>query len=244
MSRGTRPGELPILADHAARILGVWERPSRRDPSVEANARLTGATGLLLAVLFVLEGLTIPFIFPLLSWHIAIGLVIVPPLLVKMGSTLWRFTRYYLGDPRFRRAGPPHPLLRLLGPLVMGSTVLVMISGIALWLNGPRSDLLLLRVHQVSFVLWFGCIAVHFASHFFRAVRLAAADSRDAQSPRPALRGSHLRRGLVVASLFVGIGLGVLGREVATGWSHLARIVQVQPSPTVVHPTAESTPPG
>ncbi|MHB1910755.1 MAG: hypothetical protein ACYCTI_01715 [Acidimicrobiales bacterium] len=201
----------------------------------------------MLAVLFVLEGLTIPFIFPLLSWHIAIGLAIVPPLLVKMGSTLWRFSRYYLGDPRFRRAGAPHPLLRILGPVLMGSTVVVIVSGIALWLAGPRSDVFLLRVHQASFVLWFACIAVHFMSHFLRAVRLAAADSRDAQASHPALRGAHLRRGLVGVSLVVGIGLAVVSYGVATGWSHLtpARPVQVTPAahpPT--HSTTGSTPPG
>lgn len=230
-----------MLADQAARIVGVWERPGGRDPSVEANARLTGATGLLLAVLFILEGLTLPFIFPLLSWHIIIGLALVPPVLVKMGSTSWRFARYYLGDPRFRRAGPPHPLLRALGPLLMGSTVVLIVSGVALWLAGPRSDLLLLRIHQVSFVLWFGFIAIHFVSHLLRAVRLAAADSRDAQSPRPVLQGAHLRRGLVVASLVVGIGLGALSRDVTTGWSHLARTGRAPASSTVVHPTAGST---
>jgi hypothetical protein len=211
---------------------------------VEANARLTGATGLLLAVLFILEGLTLPFIFPLLAWHILIGLALVPPLLVKIGSTLWRFTRYYLGDPRFRRAGPPHPLLRALGPLMMGSTVALVGSGIALWLSGPRSDLLLLRVHQVSFVFWFGCIAIHFMSHLLRAVRLAAADSRDAHLSRPVLRGAHLRRGLVVASLVVGLGLGALSRDVTTGWTHLASTGRAPAAPAVVHPSPTSTPPG
>lgn len=236
--------DMPFIADQAARILGVWERPGGRDPSVEANARLTGATGLVLAVMFILEGLTLPFIFPLLSWHILIGLALVPPLLVKIGSTSWRFTRYYMGDPRFRRAGPPHPLLRALGPLLMGSTVVLMVSGIALWLAGPRSDLLLLRVHQVSFVFWFGCIAIHFVSHLLRAVRLAAADSGDAHSSRPVLRGARLRRRLVMASLVVGLGLGALSHDVSTGWTRLARTGQVPASPVGVHTTPTSTPPG
>lgn len=205
----------------AAKIIGAFERRDDHDPGVEANARLTGTTGLVLAVLFVLEGLTIPFIFRVLSWHIALGLLIIPPLLVKMGSTLWRFSRYYLGDPRYRRAGPPHPLLRALGPVLLLSTVALMASGVALWLNGPTNDLLLLHLHQAAFVVWFACVAVHFVSHFYRAVRLAAGDSRDAQTARPVVRGARLRRRTVAFAFVAGVALAAFGHTVTTGWSHL-----------------------
>ncbi|MHB1711304.1 MAG: hypothetical protein ACYCV7_07860, partial [Acidimicrobiales bacterium] len=82
---------MPVLTAQVAEILGVWDPPGGRDPSVEATARLIGSTGLLLAILLFLEGLTIPLIFPLLSWHIAIGLALIPLLLVKIGATSWRF---------------------------------------------------------------------------------------------------------------------------------------------------------
>ncbi len=209
------------LVEQTARIIGVFERREERDPGVEANARLTGTTGLVLAVLFVLEGLTVPFIFQFLSWHIALGLALVPLLAVKIGSTSWRFSRYYLGDPRYRRAGPPHPLLRALGPALLVSTVVMMASGVALWLNGPTSDLLLLHAHQASFVVWFACVAVHFVSHFYRAVRLAAGDSRDAQVARPVLRGARLRRRSIALAFVAGVALAAFGHTVSTGWSHL-----------------------
>jgi hypothetical protein len=225
------PGGASLLVEEAAKIIGAFERREERDPGVEANARLTGTTGLVLAVLFVLEGLTVPFIFRFLSWHIALGLLIIPPLAVKLASTSWKFSRYYLGDPRYRRAGPPHPLLRALGPVLLVSTVVLMGSGVALWLNGPTNDLLLLHVHQASFVIWFACVAVHFVSHFYRAVRLAAGDSRDAQSDRPAvrgarsdrpvLRGARLRRRTVAFAFVAGVALAAYGHTVATGWSHL-----------------------
>ncbi|MHB1502830.1 MAG: cytochrome b/b6 domain-containing protein [Acidimicrobiales bacterium] len=215
--------KVPSLVDQAARVVGVWEPPGGRDPGVEANSRLTGTTGLVLMVLLFMEGLTIPFIVRLISWHIVIGLALVPPLLVKIGSTLWRFSRYYLGDPRYRRAGPPHPLLRVLGPLVMISTVVLMASGIALWLAGPQ-DRLLFRVHQLTFVAWFCFVAVHLASHLLRATRLAASDARDARARRPAVPRARLRRALVAASLVLGIAGGFAGRSIVTsGWTGVAR---------------------
>jgi hypothetical protein len=73
----------------------------------EGNARLTGGTGAVLVVLLAAEGVTILRIRGLLTAHVFIGLVLVPPVLLKTGSTLWRFARYYLGDPAFRRKGPP-----------------------------------------------------------------------------------------------------------------------------------------
>jgi len=68
---------------------------------VEANARLTATTGLVLVVLFFFEGLTIPVVGTHLNWHIALGLALIPPVLLKIGSTLWRFGHYYLRDRRY-----------------------------------------------------------------------------------------------------------------------------------------------
>jgi hypothetical protein len=207
------------LVEEAARVVGVFEGNDAREPGVEANARLTANTGLLLVVLFFCEGLTIPVIGRFLNWHIAIGLALIPPVLLKIGSTLWRFGHYYWGDRRYVRAGPPHPMLRVLGPLVMISTVVIIASGVALWLVGPQ-DRLLFRVHQLTFVLWFIVVAVHLLSHVWRATRLAAADSRDAHRRGSGLPGSRTRRLVVVMSLVAGTIVGLAGTTVTTGWSH------------------------
>ena len=213
----------PWPAREAARVIGLHERVGQREPAVEANARLTGTTGLLLIVLLFLEGLTIPFIHRLVAWHILIGLVLVPPLAVKMASVSWRFAHYYLHDPRYRRAGPPHPLLRVLGPLVLGSTLLLFASGIALWLTGP-ADQAMFRLHQVSFVLWFAVVAVHVVGHLLRATRLAAADARQASRgsgvPARLRRQARRRRLLVVASLGLGLVVGIAGRSVSSAWTN------------------------
>lgn len=219
-------------------MVGVFEDRAQHDPGVEANARLTGTTGLLLIVLFFGEGVTIPLISRLLSWHIIIGLILIPPVLLKIGSTLWKFVHYYMGDPRFRRAGPPHPILRVLGPLVMLSTVAVIASGVALWLAGPHS-LVILRIHQVTFVLWFGVVAVHVVAHVLRATRLAAADSRDASSRTPDVAGARTRRLVVGGSLVAGLVVGLLGLVVTTPWNHNVA-PPASPGPTTSVPSGAS----
>jgi hypothetical protein len=186
----------------------------RRDPGVESNARLTAATGILLLIMLAAEGFTILAIHPLLSWHIAIGLALIPPVGVKLGSTVWRFSRYYLGDPRYRRAGPPAPLLRLLGPVVVVTTVAVLATGVAAWLAGPGQTTLV-GLHKASFVLWFGAMTIHVLGHLVRAGRLAAADA-DRRTPTP-YRAA--RWGLVGLSLVAGIIVAVATRGIATGWA-------------------------
>ena len=73
---------------------------------VAGNARLTGAIAAALLVLLAAEGATIPFIGPLLGPHIFIGLLLIPPVLLKLASTGYRFARYYTGSRRLRRKGP------------------------------------------------------------------------------------------------------------------------------------------
>ena len=84
-----------------------------------------------------LEGLTIlGHVRGLLSTHVFIGMMLVPPVLVKTASTGYRIYRYYTGDPAYVDKGPPPLLLRLLGPFVIATTFLVIASGVALLL-GP-----------------------------------------------------------------------------------------------------------
>ncbi|MGH7497740.1 MAG: hypothetical protein ACREL3_02695, partial [Gemmatimonadales bacterium] len=64
-------------------------------PGVAGNARLTGAAAAAQLVLLAAEGATIPFIGPLLGPHIFIGMLLIPPVLLKLGSTGYRFARYY-----------------------------------------------------------------------------------------------------------------------------------------------------
>ena len=95
------------------------------------NSRLTSLVGLLLLGLLFLEGLTIPLVHRLLAPHVFIGLLLIPPIALKLGSTGYRFAVYYGGNRRYRAIGPPPFLLRVGAPFLILTTVLVFASGIA-----------------------------------------------------------------------------------------------------------------
>jgi hypothetical protein len=84
-------------------------------------------TGAVLLVLFVAECLTLLNLGHLLTLHVFLGMLLLGPVGLKTGSTLWRFTRYYTGSPAYVRKGPPAPLQRLTGPLVILTTVAVLV---------------------------------------------------------------------------------------------------------------------
>jgi hypothetical protein len=180
----------------------------RREGGVESNARLTAMTAVVLLVLLAAEGVTVLRVRGLLSPHVFIGMLLVPPVLLKVGSTSYRFVRYYRGSPEYRRKGPPPPLLRLLGPLVVVSTVVVLASGIALLYvgQGLRSDLLL--AHKASFVIWFGAMAIHVLGHLLDTATLAPRDLFF--RTRRQVKGAGARQWAVVASVAMGVPLGLV----------------------------------
>jgi hypothetical protein len=127
----------------------------------ESNERLTASGGAILIVLLAVEGVTIVFIGQLITVHLFLGMVLLGPIALKMATTGYRFFSYYGGRPVYRRKGPPPMPLRLLAPLVVASTLLVMVTGVALLLDGPSSRSSLLPIHKVSFIVWVALTAVH-----------------------------------------------------------------------------------
>jgi hypothetical protein len=131
----------------------------------EGNERLTVQTGALLFVLLAVLGVTILRIGQLLWLHLFLGLVLLGPVALKLASTGYRFVRYYTSEPRYRRKGPPPQLLRLLGPVLVISTLTVFASGVALLALGPSSRGSLLLVHKVSFFVWLAVTVLHVLGH-------------------------------------------------------------------------------
>ncbi len=159
-------------------------------------------------MLLALQRLTLLSTTRLLTVHVFVGMVLVPPILVKMGSTFARFVNYYRGVPSYRAKGPPTPLLRLAGPLVAASTVVLLGSGIAL-LYVPIGDRgAVLGVHKATFVLWFGVMVVHVLGHLLDTARLAPRDY--VPTRRLYLRGAPARQLALGARLALGASL-VLG---------------------------------
>jgi hypothetical protein len=169
---------------------------------VEANARLTASTALVLLILLAAEGVTVLQIRPLLTMHVFVGMLLVPPVLVKLSSTLWRFAKYYLGSADYREKGPPPTMLRVLGPFVALLTIVVFASGILLLLGPESLRIQFLLVHKVSFFLWFACMTVHVLGHIGDTAKLATKDW--SSRARLAVAGSRSRRRVLSVSLVVG----------------------------------------
>jgi hypothetical protein len=199
-------------------------RTGRADPVLPGsggpagNARLTAWTGLVLLALFLVELATLLSLDSLLSWHVVVGVLLVPPALLKTATTGWRIIGYYTGRTTYRQAGPPPMPLRILGPLVVLFTLAVLGSGLALIALGPTAgrtpflsvlgfDVDMLTVHQGTFIAWAVVTGLHTLGRLLPALRIVGA--------RPLVRSrvpGRITRGTVfVATLAVaGVAAAVL----------------------------------
>lgn len=179
------------------------------------NEMLTSAAAAVLTVLLAAEGFTLLSLNNMLTAHMFIGLLLVPPVLLKLASTGYRFARYYTGTPEYVEKGPPQVFLRLLAPVLVAMTVVVLASGVGLLALGHRSGLLL-QVHKASFVIWGATFAVHFLAHLPRMMRSLGEDwSGRRRRPVP---GAVKRAGLVLASLGGGVALAVALLSAINHW--------------------------
>jgi hypothetical protein len=146
------------------------------------NVLLTAWTGLVLLALSLAELLTLFNVRGLISWHVALGALLIPPAVMKTVSTGWRMARYYLGNPTYREVGPPPLLLRLLGPLVVVSTLGLLASGVLLVLLGQDSSHQSLvsvlgfradwvSLHQGFFAVWLVAVGLHLLGRIIPALR-------------------------------------------------------------------------
>jgi len=194
----------------------------RADLGVAANARLTATNAAVLIVLLAAEGATVLRVRQLISPHVFLGMVLIPPVLLKLGSTGYRFVRYYRGAPAYRRKGPPPVLLRLLGPVVAILTLVLLASGVALLLASPAWSRELLFVHKASFVLWFFAMTVHVLGHLPEVARLAPRDWL--RRTRRDVSGAGTRQWLIAASLVAGALLGLATLSRIAPWLASARV--------------------
>src|SRR5690242_11662712 len=121
-------------------VLESETRSTGDEAGVEANSRLTATTGTLLTLLLLVEGFTVLDVRGYITLHTAVGLVLIGPVVLKTMSTMYRFFRYYTGRAAYVEKGPPHIILRLIGPLVVLSTLAVLGTGVALLALHGNSD--------------------------------------------------------------------------------------------------------
>ncbi len=184
---------------------------------VAGNARLTGGVAAALLVLLAAEGATIPFIGPLLGPHIFIGMMLIPPVLLKLGSTGYRFARYYTGSPPYVQNGPPHVALRALGPGVVLTTLALFGTGVALLIGGPPGSTLVFA-HKLSFIAWVALMTLHVLGHLLELPALALPDWRRSGPREAQLAGAGSRTMAIGLALLGGIALALITVSAAGPW--------------------------
>jgi hypothetical protein len=215
------------LADAGAEATGRAERANpvlARTGGPAGNALLTAWVALVLLALSLAEMLTLFDVRGLLTWHVAIGALLVPPALMKTASTGWRMARYYVGSAPYQEAGPPPMLLRLLGPLVVASTLGLLGSGVLLVLLGEQDSHRSLvsvaglgsdwvTVHQGFFAVWVGATGLHLLGRIVPALRTTVASRTSGEVP-----GAWMRVLLLVAMAAVAVALAVALVEADGSW--------------------------
>jgi hypothetical protein len=195
--------------------------------AVVGNERLTTLAGAVLLVLIVVELVTVPTLRALLSVHVFVGVLLVGPLAVKIGSTGYRFLRYYTRSPAYVRKGPPRLALRVLAPLLLVTTLVVIGSGIGLLVTGPTQAGPLRIVHILSTLLWLPLIAIHVFAYLRRVPRSLADDWSNHPAEQAPGRGP--RFGVNLGALVLGTIAAMLLLPVATPWLAWIKTNEVGP---------------
>lgn len=161
-----------------------------------------------------------------MSWHVVIGVLLVPVALLKTGSTGWRIVRYYFGSRPYRTAGPPPMILRVLGPLVILSTLGVLGSGLALialgqgtsqqtWLTVLGQQVSAVTLHQALFIAFGVLTGLHLLARIVPAIRLTTGAWTDTKPRTP---GKRPRALALITTLAAAAVAAALVLPTAHGW--------------------------
>jgi hypothetical protein len=170
------------------------------------NEILTSAVAVVLTPLLALEGVTVVHMAGLVSAHMFIGMVLIPPVILKLSSTGYRFFRYYTRAHAYRALGPPRLPLRLLAPVLVASAIGIFLTGVLLLAAGHKSSMLL-ELHKLSFIVLGVLFVPHFVAYVPRVAGSMREDWREAR--RVAVPGSSARATLVALALGGGMALAI-----------------------------------
>jgi hypothetical protein len=191
---------------------------ARRPLNPDGNERLTAAVGLVLIVLTLVELATIVLgLHQFLSLHVFVGLMLIPPIVLKLGSTGWRFTRYYTHSAAYVVKGAPQIAMRLLAPLLVASTLILFGSGVAMGFTHGSALQLARRLHGPSSVAWMILVGVHVLVYLRRALL----GTRDDVVARTAVRGAWVRTILLATTIAAGVAVAVALVPAQHRWLHL-----------------------
>ncbi|MFN8584898.1 MAG: molybdopterin-dependent oxidoreductase [Dehalococcoidia bacterium] len=198
--------------------------------STRLTAQLGAILTVMLALLFASGALFFLFIFnydlpPWFTWvrffHFYTGLASIPILVGKYGSTLVRFGGYYLRVPRYKAAGPPSLVPRVLSPLLMADFFVLYFSGLYMLFhryytvtNIPPFDAKPVQVHLWAAIVGAPLVTVHLVYHAASAMRSVRgrgpASATEVARYAETSSGTLTRRALLGGMAGTGLGLAVL----------------------------------
>jgi hypothetical protein len=214
-------GQRPSAPSEADLKLLVDERSPERSNPV-GNERLTAGVGIVLLVLTFVELGTILFgVHGLMSLHVFVGFLLIPPVLLKLGSTGWRFACYYSGNRAYRLLGPPRFTMRLLAPLLVATTVVLFASGVAMGILHGNALTIARRLHGPASVVWIVLVGVHVLVYLKRALISSSEDL--APSSRASVRGAGARAYVLASAIVSGVVIGIATVPAQHHWVNLPR---------------------
>ena len=181
-----------------------------RSGGTDGNEQLTTVTGAILILLLAVIGFTIPQLRQFMSVHLFVGMLLIGPVLLKMASTGYRFIRYYTGSTEYIRKGPPELVLRLIGPIVVLSTVAVFATGVALLIVGPQHRDPWPLLHKVTFIAWLVFTSLHVLGHLPAVARALGIGPKGDEQTAGAAPGKAGRWIAIVGALVAGLVLALV----------------------------------
>jgi len=199
----------------SAVISGMF-KPRRLFPGgSQGNEHLTAVVAAVLLLLLVVEVATLLDMRLLLTVHVLVGLLLIPIVVLKLGSTGWRMLRYYLGSEEYVERGAPNVVLRtVVAPLIVLSTLVLFATGTALVALGETEGTVV-GLHKASFIVWVGAISVHVLAHIRRLPVLL----------RLRAPGRGIRLALVTGTVVTGLAIATVAFPTA---DHLQDRVSAQ----------------
>jgi hypothetical protein len=173
----------------------------------DGNKRLTAAVGVLLLAPVLVEIATVLLgVRTFMSWHVFVGLALIPLVVLKLATTGWRFVRYYTRSRAYVAEGPPQTAMRLLAPFFVVATVVLFGSGVAMGLLHGHGLEIARRLHGPASVIWLLLLGLHVLVYLRRALRSTADDVL--QADRTAVRGKTARRYALATAVGGGLVIG------------------------------------
>lgn len=204
-----------------------------------SSTRLTAQLGLLLsimlALMFASGGFFYLFVFnydlppwftPVRVVHFYVGLASIPILLAKYGSTAVRFSGYYLGARRFKAAGPPSLVPRLLSPLLAADFFVLYFSGLYMLFHYYYTTTNIwpfeakpVQVHLWAAIVGAPLVTIHLTWHLASALRSSGGQQAAPAAVAPfaeTARGRLTRRAILAGVGASGVALAFAFQNTAT----------------------------